>query len=161
MSSEWLSLLARGDDPNIIYRMRSGWAVLGDTQHLPGYSILVQAGNADHLTDLPRAERTAFLLDLSLLGEAVGKVCAENDAGFLRINYEILGNSWQNLHGHVRARYSWEVEELRVGPVYLYGDERKKKEYALGPVHAPLRAQLAAALASITADAYRNDDSSG
>ncbi|MCK9894300.1 hypothetical protein [Frankia sp. AgB32] len=80
---------------------------------------------------------------------------------FLRINYEVLGNAWQHLHGHVRARYSWEVEEFRVGPVYLYGDERTKEEYALGPAHSPLRAQLAAALFSITADAYRNDESSG
>jgi hypothetical protein len=91
VSTEWLSVLARGDDPNVILRMRTGWAVLGDTQHLPGYSLLVHAGDADHLADLPRAERVAFLLDLSLLGEAISRVCAENDPGFLRINYEVLG----------------------------------------------------------------------
>lgn len=157
MSAEWLSALRRGDDPNVIQRMRTGWAVLGNTQHLPGYSLLVHAGNANHLTDLSRAERSAFLLDLSLLGEAIGQVCAEHDPGFLRINYEVLGNLWPHLHGHVHARYTWEEERLRAGPVYLYGAERTKEQYALGPAHDALRAELTNALSVITLDAYQDE----
>ncbi len=156
MSVEWLSTLERGDDPNVIQRMRTGWAVLGSTQHLPGYSLLVYAGKANHLTDLPRAERSAFLFDLSLLGEAIRQVCAENDPGFLRINYEVLGNLWPHLHGHVHARYTWEEERFRVGPVYLYGVERTKEQYALGPAHNALRAELMSALSAITRDAYQD-----
>ncbi|WP_251078075.1 HIT domain-containing protein [Frankia sp. AiPa1] len=151
-------MLRRGEDPNVLYRLRTGWAVLGDTQHLPGYCVLVHADDVDHLTDLPRARRADFLFDLALLGEAISRVCAANDPGFLRINYEILGNLWPHLHGHVRARYSWEEARLRVGPVYLYGDDvRRAERHAVGPVHETLRAQLTDALRAITRDAYGED----
>ncbi|SNQ48969.1 HIT family hydrolase, diadenosine tetraphosphate hydrolase [Frankia canadensis] len=149
-----LAALRRGEDPNILARLRTGWAVLGATQLLPGYCLLIHDGDADQLTDLPRAERTAFLADLALLGEAIAAVCAAADPGFLRINYEVLGNAWHHLHGHVRARYTWEDERLRVGPVDLYGPALTDPRHAAGPAHDPLRAQLSAALTTITRDAY-------
>jgi hypothetical protein len=31
----------RGENPMVMARMRSGFAVIGDTQHLPGYSLLL------------------------------------------------------------------------------------------------------------------------
>jgi|SRR6185369_14021847 diadenosine tetraphosphate (Ap4A) HIT family hydrolase len=154
MSSEWLVALEKGEEPHVLHRMRTGWAVLGSTQHLPGYCLLVYAGSANHLTDLPHPERTSFLFDLSLLGEAVSQVCAARDEGFLRINYEVLGNLWPHLHGHVHARYSWEEESLRVGPVYLYGAERAKKEHAIGAAHDQLHTDLREALSALTHDAY-------
>lgn len=59
-------------NPTVLTRMRTGWAVIGDTQHLPGYCLLLHAERGiDHLTDLLRAQRVDFLFDLSLLGEAV------------------------------------------------------------------------------------------
>ena len=72
----------RGENPMVMARMRSGFAVIGDTQHLPGYSLLLCGErSANHLTDLDLPARTDFLLDLALLGEAVesvagGTVCA-------------------------------------------------------------------------------------
>ncbi|WP_225438319.1 HIT family protein, partial [Candidatus Frankia nodulisporulans] len=158
MSAEWLAMLRRGEDPNVLFRLRTGWAVLGDTQHLPGYCVLVHADDVDHLADLPYADRSAFLLDLSLLGEAVGRVCAANDPGFLRTNYEVLGNLWPHLHGHVRARYTWEEERFRVGPVYLYGEVRRDARYAAGPAHDALRAQLTDRLRAVTREAYGEDE---
>src|SRR6266508_3341370 len=96
--------------------MRSGYAVLGDTQHLPGYCVLLSnVDGADHLTDLPRPARFAFLADMAMLGEAVLVACRAADPGFLRVNYEILGNYVHRLHGHVHARYEWEPEEYRIG----------------------------------------------
>ncbi|WP_242606616.1 HIT family protein [Protofrankia symbiont of Coriaria ruscifolia] len=154
MSSEWLTTLESGEEPQVLHRMRTGWAVLGSTQHLPGYCLLVYAGSANHLTDLPRPERMDFLFDLSLLGEAVSQVCAARDEDFLRINYEVLGNLWPHLHGHVHARYSWEEESLRVGPVYLYRAERTKKEHAISAAHNQLHADLRAALSTLARDAY-------
>jgi diadenosine tetraphosphate (Ap4A) HIT family hydrolase len=125
--------------------MTTGWAVIGDTQHLPGYCLLLYGGPASHLTDLPRPERMLFLLELSILGEAVAQACAELDQGFLRTNYEILGNSWPHLHGHVHARYSWEPDEYRLGSVWRYPD-RYDARHQLGPQHDPLRDRLAGAL---------------
>ncbi|WP_406475700.1 HIT family protein [Streptomyces sp. NBC_01615] len=152
--TDWIDVLKRGEDPNVLHRMRTGWAVLGSTQHLPGYCLLVH-DSADHLTDLSRPERTAFLLDLSLLGEAVQEVCSATDPEFYRVNYEVLGNLWNHLHGHVHARYHWEPEERRKAPVWLYGDVRTASEYRPGAAPDHLRSALSASLAAITAEAYR------
>jgi diadenosine tetraphosphate (Ap4A) HIT family hydrolase len=103
----------RGENPMVMARMRSGFAVIGDTQHLPGYSLLLcEDASVNHLTDLDRHRRVEFLLDLSLIGEAVALACRKK--GLRRVNYEVLGNSMAWLHGHVHARYDWEPPE-RVG----------------------------------------------
>lgn len=143
----------RGENPTVVGRMHTGWAVIGDTQHLPGYCLLLYGGKANHLTDLPHNERAAFLLDLSLLGEAVEAACARRDPEFERINYEVLGNSWPHLHGHVHARYSWEPAELRKGPVWRY-DDRRTSQFALGPQHAELQQELTEALGRVLSAAY-------
>ncbi|WP_052313994.1 HIT family hydrolase [Nocardia thailandica] len=136
-------------DATVLARMRTGVAVFGDTQHLPGYSVLLYDGDADHLTDLPRPERLAFLTDLMLLGEAVETACRAVDPAFLRINYEVLGNSVHRLHGHVHARYGWEPEERRRGPVWLYGSARVAPEHRPGAAHEDVRLAIAAALRAI------------
>ena len=144
----------RGANPTVLARMRTGWAVIGDTQHLPGYCLLLYAGHANHLTDLPRPERQEFLLDLSIMGEAVTTVCRSRDPEFLRANYEILGNSWPHLHGHVHARYNWEPDEYRNGPVWRYGEHRLHPQHQLAPHHDSLKNALITELQRITATAY-------
>ena len=136
-------------------RMRSGFAVIGDTQHLPGYSLLLTDDlQIDHLTDLPRVRRRSFLLDLSLLGEAV--FAATRPRGAWRINYEILGNSWPHLHGHVHARYEWEPTDRIAGPVWRYPKElRNAPEYAYSDEkHGEVRAAITAALVRVMNEAY-------
>ena len=146
---------ARGENPTVLARMRTGWAVIGDTQQLPGYSLLLyQDPGVDQLTELSRADRAAFLFDLALLGEAVQDACVALDAAFLRVNYEVLGNSHHQLHGHVHARYRWEPDQYRRGPVWRYPD-RTDPAHQLGPGHDALRGDLTRALAHITAEAYR------
>ncbi len=61
----------RGENPMVLARMRSGYAVIGDTQFLPGYCLLLASPWADKLTDLTLERRGEFLLDMSVLGEAV------------------------------------------------------------------------------------------
>ncbi|GAA1418915.1 DeoR family transcriptional regulator [Streptomyces thermospinosisporus] len=146
----------RGENPTVLARMRTGWAVIGDTQHLPGYCLLLYAGRTNHLTDLPRPERAQFLLDLSLLGEAVETACKQHDRAFRRLNYEVLGNSWQHLHGHIHPRYAWEPPELLRGPVWRYGPERTAPEHRLSPQHDVLRADITRALRSVLAEAYES-----
>ncbi len=133
------------------------WAVIGDTQHLPGYCLLLYAGRANHLTDLPRAERALFLLDLSLLGEAVQTACGKHDEQLRRLNYEVLGNSWEYLHGHIHPRYEWEPPHLLRGPVWRYGQERTAPEHALGSRHDSLRQDIKQALTGVLAEAYDYD----
>lgn len=143
----------------VITRMRTGFAVIGDTQQLPGYCVLLCAdASVDHLTDLPRQSRAEFLLDLALLGEAVESVCRRD--GLRRINYEVLGNSMAVLHGHVHARYDWEPPDMIGGPVWRYpDDERFSVAHAYDEQrHGSLRAEITAALAGIVAEAYPGSD---
>ncbi|MFG1792509.1 diadenosine tetraphosphate hydrolase [Nocardia sp. NPDC049149] len=136
-------------NPTVLCRMRTGWAVMGNTQHLPGYCVLLHDGAADQLTELPRAERVTFMHDMVLLGEAVEKACRAADPAFARINYEVLGNLWPHLHGHIHARYHWEPDHLRIGPVYLYGPDRDAPEHQLSARHDTLRNAIAMALREI------------
>jgi len=136
-------------------RMRTGFAVIGDTQHLPGDSLLLSDDlEVDHLTDLPRRRRRDFLFDLSLLGEAVFTVTRELAAW--RINYEVLGNSWPHLHGHVHPRYEWEPPDNLGGPVWRYPKElRNSLEHAYDDArHGELRMVITAELERLMREAY-------
>jgi diadenosine tetraphosphate (Ap4A) HIT family hydrolase len=145
----------RGENPLVMARMRSGFAVIGDTQHLPGYSLLLTDDPSEnHLTDLDWADRTEFLFDLSLLGEAVERACRPH--GLRRINYEVLGNSLAVLHGHVHARYEWEPSDKITGPVWRYPKEvRNDPAHAYSDKrHAELRAAITAELNDLIGRAY-------
>ncbi len=145
----------RGENPRVMARMRSGFAVIGDTQHLPGYSLLLTDDlTVDQPTDLPWRPRRDFLFDLALLGEAV--LTATRANGARRINYEILGNSWPHLHGHVHPRYEWEPPDKIGGPVWRYPKGlRNAPEHAYDDAkHGELRGAITAALERVVAEAY-------
>jgi hypothetical protein len=73
-------------------RLDAGFAVIGDTQFLPGYCVLlVDELGVQRLSDLPRGKRMAFLSDMERLGEAVERACRRLDPAFRRVNLEILG----------------------------------------------------------------------
>ncbi|WP_369638969.1 HIT family protein, partial [Nocardia sp. JMUB6875] len=103
----------RGENPTVIRRMTSGFAVFGDTQFLPGYCLLLsESPTAEHLSDLPAPMRRTFLSDMALLGEAVERACTRIDPAFRRINLEILGNTYPRVHAHIWPRYTWEPPDL-------------------------------------------------
>jgi diadenosine tetraphosphate (Ap4A) HIT family hydrolase len=134
----------RGANPTVLARLGTGFAVIGDTQFLPGYCVLLTDDPLiDRLTDLPRARRVAFLADMDLLGEAVATVCGRRDPAFTRVNFQILGNADHYLHAHVHARYAWEPPGLARGPWSHYPAEtRNAPDALLGPQHENLRAEL-------------------
>ena len=137
----------RGENPLVMTRMRSGFAVIGDTQFLPGYSLLLTDDpSMNHLTDLDWARRKQFMFDLALLGEAVERVCKPNR--LRRMNYEVLGNYLPLLHGHVVPRYEWEPPEFVTQEWGRYPKgERNAPEHAYSDVkHGDLRAAITAEL---------------
>jgi diadenosine tetraphosphate (Ap4A) HIT family hydrolase len=145
----------RGENPMVMARMPSGFAVIGDTQHLPGYSLLLcDDESVNHLSDLDWERRKGFLFDLSLIGEAVQAACRKN--GLRRINYEILGNSVEALHGHVHPRYEWEPQERITGPVWRYAKaERNDPAVAYNEeAHGELRGAIATELKRLLEAAY-------
>ena len=131
----------RGENPTVLRRLESGFAVIGDVQFLPGYSVLlVDEPGVQRLSELPRAKRLAFLADMDRLGEAVERACRKLDPGFRRVNLEILGNTDPILHAHVWPRFAWEPAELVGRPVWLYPSDRWSDErYGLGPHHGEVR----------------------
>lgn len=107
-----------GTYPKVIARMASGWAVLGDSQFLKGYCLLLPDPVVAHLNDFTGETRQQFLNDMAALGDAVLAV-----TGAVRINYEMLGNLEPALHAHVFPRYDDEPTELKTKPVWLYPQE--------------------------------------
>ncbi|MGO2385097.1 MAG: hypothetical protein ACTH5F_05440, partial [Pseudolactococcus laudensis] len=95
------------------------------------------------LHDVTLAERSQFLTDMSLIGDALLSVTDS-----LRINYDILGNTDNYLHAHIFPRYLSEAPDRLKKPIWLYEayhwsdenyayDERK---------HGNLRSKLTAYL---------------
>ena len=145
----------RGENPTVLAELESSFAVIGDVQFLPGYSLaLTKRPGVDRLSDLPRQERLGFLADVDLLATAVENVCRELDDAYRRLNVEILGNADAFLHCHIWPRYSWEPPELAPRPVWLYGAERwHDPATALGPAHVLLRQRLTAEVNRLRNDA--------
>lgn len=145
MSDGWrkdrIGSALRGENPTVLRRLKGGFAVIGDVQFLPGYSVLlVDDAAVQRLSELPRSRRLAFLTSMDRLGEAVERACKRLDPGFRRVNLEILGNTDPFLHAHVWPRFEWEPTDLVGRPVWLYPRERWSDErYALGPRHDVLR----------------------
>ncbi|USS90613.1 HIT family protein [Fructilactobacillus carniphilus] len=105
----------RGENPMVMAETEGGYAAFGDVQFLPGYSVLLPKHEVSSLNDLSTAERNAFLMAMTELGDALLAVCHP-----YRINYDILGNTDQFLHAHVFPRYQSERIERRLKPVWLY-----------------------------------------
>jgi diadenosine tetraphosphate (Ap4A) HIT family hydrolase len=104
-----------GKNPTVICRVKSGWAVLGDSQFLPGYTLLLADPVVESLNDLASEKRKVFLEEMTCIGDALLRC---TDA--YRVNYEILGNSDPALHAHIFPRFMSEPEEKRRVPVWYY-----------------------------------------
>jgi diadenosine tetraphosphate (Ap4A) HIT family hydrolase len=98
-----------------ISRMPSGWAVMGGSQFLRGYSLLLPDPVVPQLNALTGAARTQFLTDMAELGDAVLQV-----TGALRINYSMFGNVEPALHAHVIPRYADESPDKRLAHPWAY-----------------------------------------
>jgi diadenosine tetraphosphate (Ap4A) HIT family hydrolase len=104
-----------GRDPRVITRLFSGWAVFGERQFLRGYVLLLPDPVVPALNSLGAKERSAFLLDMSRIGDALLKATRA-----IRINYAIFGNVEPALHAHVIPRYADESEGLRMAHPWAY-----------------------------------------
>ncbi|MEU7087121.1 diadenosine tetraphosphate hydrolase [Streptomyces achromogenes] len=145
MTDDWRTDRIRaalsGENPTVLRRLTAGFAVIGDVQFLPGYSVLlVDEPEVQRLSDLPRAKRLSFLSDMDQLGEAVERACRRLDPAFRRVNLEILGNTEPYLHAHVWPRFAWEPADVVGKPVWLYPRALwSDEQFRLGPQHDVLR----------------------
>lgn len=134
----------RGENPSVMARLPAGFAVFGDTQFLPGYSLLLSDDpDASQLIDLEPAARIDYLASVELLARIVGEVCADIDPRYRRINIEILGNIDEFLHTHVWPRYHWEPDDHRNWPVWGYPSDRWRDDrWQAGPQHERVRSLI-------------------
>ena len=137
--SERLQELSEGKNPRLVLKMRSGFAVMGDNQFLPGYCLLLAFPQVEQLIELPEKQRHAFLEDMSLLGEAIDRVTESK-----RINFAMYGNVDPFLHAHVWPRYEWEVPEYATLPPLSIPEEiRLHEDTVWDPaVHGNLQNQI-------------------
>jgi diadenosine tetraphosphate (Ap4A) HIT family hydrolase len=110
-----VDLAQTGSYAQVVARMKSGWAIMGDVQFLQGYCLLLADPVVENLNMLNKTKRQQFLMDMSLLGDAILKA-----TGALRINYEMLGNLDQTLHAHLFPRSNDEEEHFRTKPAWFY-----------------------------------------
>jgi diadenosine tetraphosphate (Ap4A) HIT family hydrolase len=128
-----------GNEPTVVARLPSGWAVLGQRQVLPGYCLLLPDPVVPTLNALQGPARAAFLADMATLGDAVLAVTHA-----LRVNYAIFGNLDPALHAHVIPRYQEEPEALRTAQPWAY-DWNAAPAFDL-ELHRDLRDRIHAAL---------------
>ncbi|HEY3311535.1 MAG TPA: hypothetical protein VGK00_07855 [Anaerolineales bacterium] len=129
----------KGENPTLLCKMDSGWAVFGDVQMLNGYCLLLPDPVPADLNALPLPEREVFLRDMTIIGDALLEV-----TGAVRINYEILGNSEKALHAHIIPRYEAEPADLSKGPVWFY--DLTQAPHFDPQRHKPLMDKIRAAL---------------
>lgn len=108
----------RGENSMVLTKLKSEFVVMGDTQFLPGYCVLLPLEQVNTLNDLDFKQRGEYLLDMSLIGDAIQEVCSPR-----RINYSIYGNTDAFLHAHIFPRYEWESTERKRMPVWQYPAE--------------------------------------
>jgi diadenosine tetraphosphate (Ap4A) HIT family hydrolase len=134
-----VELARKGENPTVLCKMESGWAVMGDVQVMNGYCLLLPDPVPPSLNDMPMPEREIFLRDMSIIGDALLEV-----TGAARINYEILGNSDKALHVHIIPRFDAEPEEMRRGPIWFY-DLAKAPRFD-PRIHKPLMEKISEAI---------------
>jgi diadenosine tetraphosphate (Ap4A) HIT family hydrolase len=98
-----------------VARLTSGWVVMGTSQVIQGYCLLLPDPVVSDLNALPFAQRMQFLQDMAKLGDALLNV---TDA--VRINYAMFGNQEPALHAHVFPRYHDEPQALRAQHPWAY-----------------------------------------
>jgi len=118
---ERVALARENQNPTVICQMPSGWAVLGDSQFLRGYCLLLADPVVPSLNAMELPHRAQFLSDMALLGDAL-LACTDS----YRINYEILGNQDPALHAHIFPRYRSEPAEYIGVPVWYYPKELRQ-----------------------------------
>lgn len=83
-----------------VYELNTGYVVIGKYQFYKGYTLFLCKKHVFELHELPQEFRKQFLLDMSLVAEAVFKAFKPR-----KLNYELLGNTTPHLHWHLFPRY--------------------------------------------------------
>lgn len=98
---ERIKQIKKNENPYFVAEMPSGYAVMGDFQFYPGYTVFLSKIHATELHELSKPERVTFLEDMAKVAEAVSVAFKP-----LKLNYELLGNLDSHMHWHIFPRYA-------------------------------------------------------
>ncbi|TVQ61267.1 MAG: hypothetical protein EA378_09315 [Phycisphaerales bacterium] len=135
--------LRRGEDPQLLARLPSGWAILGNHQPdaITGCCMLLPDPVVASVNELSGDARAAFMTDFVRLGDAVLEA-----TGAERVNYLILCNQVPELHGHAVPRFASEdAAQRKLGPFEAYDFPNARRADA-GGTDCELIERLRAAL---------------
>ncbi len=139
-----LEMAHQGTNPSIVCRVPSGWVAMCDMQYLRGYCILLADPAVESINALDESGRARFMLDMSLVGDALLKV-----TGAYRINYAMLSNTDPYLHAHIVPRYLEEPEEFRRQLPWSYPPEHRQTNSFDPGRDRDLMRELAAAIQTL------------
>jgi diadenosine tetraphosphate (Ap4A) HIT family hydrolase len=92
--------IQKATNPYFVAEFPTGYAVMGDFQFYPGYTIFLSKVHATELHHLGKEQRIQFLEDMAKVAEGVYGVFRP-----LKLNYELLGNLDSHMHWHIFPRY--------------------------------------------------------
>lgn len=113
--------------------------------------VSVPLPKVNTLNELSFKQRSEYLLDMSLVGEAIETVCKPH-----KVNYSIYGNTDTYLHAHIFPRYTWEPEERLKMPVWQYPKEMwtDKKFHYNDEKHGEMREKITRKIIELIKQAY-------
>jgi len=150
--SERVERLRRGDDPCLLARLPSGFAILAKHQPegIVGGCMLLPDPVVPSANHLSRSARERFFADMVLLGDALLAA-----TGAERINYLVLCNQVPELHAHCVPRFSSEEVSKRLADPFVAYDFGSARVADPEGVDRDLVARLRLALGPGRADGQR------
>lgn len=122
--AERLDELVRGANPREVTQLKSGFVVMHEWQHWPGYCLLLAYPMASNLNELTAEARLQFMSDMTDVGDAILEA---TDAE--RINYSIYGNQDPFLHAHIVPRFRAELpDQITLPPLAVPAMDRERDE---------------------------------
>jgi diadenosine tetraphosphate (Ap4A) HIT family hydrolase len=119
----------------VVWQFPHSVAFLGPWQYYHGYCILVARKHAKELSNIPDAERRAYLDEMCLLARAIEAAVKPH-----KLNYEMLGNQVPHLHWHIFPRFKSDPDALKAVWLALDAAERApeiRRRYETGPRDRP------------------------
>ena len=106
-----ITSIKKGTNPYFVAELETGYIVISNYQFFKGYTLFICKEHAFELHDLKSDYREKFLIEMSLVAEAVFKTFKPR-----KMNYELLGNNAAHMHWHLIPRHFDDV--CPEGPIW-------------------------------------------
>jgi diadenosine tetraphosphate (Ap4A) HIT family hydrolase len=136
-----IKMIQERTNPYFVAELKAGYVVIGDHQFFEGYTLFLCKEHKHELHDLNREDKEIFLVEMSIVAEAVYKAFKPD-----KLNYELLGNGDAHMHWHIFPRRL--IEENPSYPVWwtdknkMYSDEVKPDKEHLKQLKIKLYEEL-------------------